>query len=397
MTIDYEPAKMKLIPFTGIRRVMEKANKLAAEGHNVIHFEVGQPDFDTPQNIKEAAKKALDDGFTSYSSNYGYQVLRDAIAEKLERMNGIKANPKTEIMVTAGGEEAVAATIAALVECGDEVIIADPGYIPYSSLIKLNQAVPVTVPLIEEDNFAFDIEYMESVITEKTKMVVLSTPGNPTGTMMNRASLEKLAHICEKYDLLVLADEAYEQVLYDGNKHVSFASLPGMYERTITVQSFSKTYSMCGWRIGYVVAAPDLMRIIVRAHQTIAMSANSFAQIGAVEALIGPQDSLHNMLAEFDRRRTMMYEGLQDLGIPCRRPQAAFYLFPDISEFGMDSFTFAEELLDKYGVATVPGVEFGKIGENHLRISYANSYENCLEGLRRIGEFVKELRAKKEQ
>ena len=397
MARDYEPGKMKNIPFTGIRRVLEKANKLEAEGRSVIHFEVGQPDFDTPKNIKEAAKKALDEGYTTYTSNYGYQDLRDAIAEKLEKINRIKADPKTDIMVTAGGEEAVAAAIAALVEAGDEVIIADPGYIPYSSLIKLNQGVPVTVPLIEEENFAFDLDYMEKVITARTKMVVLSTPGNPTGTMMGRETLERLADICEKHDLLVLADEAYEQVLYDGNQHISFAFLPGMYDRTITVQSFSKTYSMCGWRIGYVAAPQHLIRIIVRAHQTIAMSANSFAQKGALEALTGPQDSLYNMLAEFDRRRVMMYEGLLDLGIPCRRPQAAFYLFPDISQFGMDSFNFAEALLDKYGVATVPGVEFGAVGENHLRISYANSYENCQEGLRRIGEFVKELRSEKEQ
>lgn len=285
MTRDYEPGKMKIIPFTGIRRVLEKANKLEAEGRSVIHFEVGQPDFDTPKNIKEAAKKALDEGYTTYTSNYGYQDLRDAVAEKLERINQIKADPKTDIMVTAGGEEAVAAAIAALIEEGDEVIIADPGYIPYSSLIKLNQGIPVTVPLIEEQNFAFDLDYMEKVITEKTKMVVLSTPGNPTGTMMGKETLEKLADICERHDLLVLADEAYEQVLYDGNRHVSFASLPGMYERTVTVQSFSKTYSMCGWRIGYVAAPQHLMRIIVRAHQTIAMSANSFAQKGALEAL----------------------------------------------------------------------------------------------------------------
>lgn len=397
MTRDYEPGKMKIIPFTGIRRVLEKANKLEAEGRSVIHFEVGQPDFDTPKNIKEAAKKALDEGYTTYTSNYGYQDLRDAVAEKLERINQIKTDPKTDIMVTAGGEEAVAAAIAALIEAGDEVIIADPGYIPYSSLIKLNQGIPVTVPLIEEENFAFDLDYMEKVITEKTKMVVLSTPGNPTGTMMGQETLEKLADICERHDLLVLADEAYEQVLYDGNRHVSFASLPGMYERTVTVQSFSKTYSMCGWRIGYVAAPQHLMRIIVRAHQTIAMSANSFAQKGALEALTGPQDSLYDMLAEFDRRRIMMYEGLLALGIPCRRPQAAFYLLPDISQFGMDSFTFAEALLDQYGVATVPGVEFGAAGEHHLRISYANSYENCQEGLRRIGEFVRALRAEKEQ
>lgn len=389
---DFEPAKMKRVPFTGIRRVLEKANKLEAEGRKIVHFEVGQPDFDTPANIKEAAKKALDQGVTAYSSNYGDIRLRRAIAEKLERMNHLKVDPTKEIMVTCGGEEAVAAALFALLEKGDEVLIADPSYIPYSSLTKIAEAEPVYVPLDEKNGYCFDLEKLEAAITNKTKLLILCTPGNPTGTMMDEESLRKLAEICCRHDILVLADEAYEQVLYDGNKHISIASLPGMWERTITVQSFSKIYSMCGWRIGYLVAPAELMRIVVRAHQTVAMNACSFGQLGALEALTGPQDSLYAMLAEFDRRRLLLYNGLKELGIPCSRPQAAFYLFPDIGEFGMDSFTFAELLLDKYGVATVPGVEFGKNGENHLRISYATSFEDCQMGLHRIAQCVSDLR-----
>ncbi len=389
---DFEPAKMKRVPFTGIRRVLEKANKLEAEGRKIVHFEVGQPDFDTPANIKEAAKKALDQGVTAYSSNYGDIRLRRAIAEKLERMNHLNVDPTKEIMVTCGGEEAVAAALFALLEKGDEVLIADPSYIPYSSLTKIAEAEPVYVPLDEKNGYCFDLEKLEAAITNKTKLLILCTPGNPTGTMMDEESLRRLAEICCRHDILVLADEAYEQVLYDGNKHISMASLPGMWERTITVQSFSKTYSMCGWRIGYLVAPAELMRIVVRAHQTVAMNACSFGQLGALEALTGPQDSLYAMLAEFDRRRLLLYNGLKELGIPCSRPQAAFYLFPDIGEFGMDSFTFAELLLDKYGVATVPGVEFGKNGENHLRISYATSFEDCQMGLHRIAQCVSDLR-----
>lgn len=389
---DFEPAKMKRVPFTGIRRVLEKANKLEAEGRKIVHFEVGQPDFDTPANIKEAAKKALDQGVTAYSSNYGDIRLRRAIAEKLERMNHLKVDPTKEIMVTCGGEEAVAAALFALLEKGDEVLVADPSYIPYSSLTKIAEAEPVYVPLDEKNGYCFDLEKLEAAVTNKTKLLVLCTPGNPTGTMMDEESLRKLAEICCRHDILVLADEAYEQVLYDGNKHISIASLPDMWERTITVQSFSKTYSMCGWRIGYLVAPAELMRIVVRAHQTVAMNACSFGQLGALEALTGPQDSLYAMLAEFDRRRLLLYNGLKELGIPCSRPQAAFYLFPDIGEFGMDSFTFAELLLDKYGVATVPGVEFGKNGENHLRISYATSFEDCQVGLHRIAQCVSDLR-----
>lgn len=389
---DFEPAKMKRVPFTGIRRVLEKANKLEAEGRKIVHFEVGQPDFDTPANIKEAAKKALDQGVTSYSSNYGDIRLRRAIAEKLERMNHLNVDPTKEIMVTCGGEEAVAAALFALLEKGDEVLIADPSYIPYSSLTKIAEAEPVYVPLDEKNGYCFDLEKLEAAVTNKTKLLILCTPGNPTGTMMDEESLRRLAEICCRHDILVLADEAYEQVLYDGNKHISMASLPGMWERTITVQSFSKTYSMCGWRIGYLVAPAELMRIVVRAHQTVAMNACSFGQLGALEALTGPQDSLYAMLAEFDRRRLLLYNGLKELGIPCSRPQAAFYLFPDIGEFGMDSFTFAELLLDKYGVATVPGVEFGKNGESHLRISYATSFEDCQMGLHRIAQCVSDLR-----
>lgn len=389
---DFEPAKMKRVPFTGIRRVLEKANKLEAEGRKIVHFEVGQPDFDTPANIKEAAKKALDQGVTAYSSNYGDIRLRRAIAEKLERMNHLNVDPTKEIMVTCGGEEAVAAALFALLEKGDEVLIADPSYIPYSSLTKIAEAEPVYVPLDEKNGYCFDLEKLEAAITNKTKLLILCTPGNPTGTMMDEESLRRLAEICCRHDILVLADEAYEQVLYDGNKHISIASLPGMWERTITVQSFSKTYSVCGWRIGYLVAPAELMRIVVRAHQTVAMNACSFGQLGALEALTGPQDSLYAMLAEFDRRRLLLYNGLKELGIPCSRPQAAFYLFPDIGEFGMDSFTFAEFLLDKYGVATVPGVEFGKNGENHLRISYATSFEDCQMGLHRIAQCVSDLR-----
>lgn len=389
---DFEPAKMKRVPFTGIRRVLEKANKLEAEGRKIVHFEVGQPDFDTPANIKEAAKKALDQGVTAYSSNYGDIRLRRAIAEKLERMNHLNVDPTKEIMVTCGGEEAVAAALFALLEKGDEVLIADPSYIPYSSLTKIAEAEPVYVPLDEKNGYCFDLEKLEAAVTNKTKLLILCTPGNPTGTMMDEESLRRLAEICCRHDILVLADEAYEQVLYDGNKHISIASLPDMWERTITVQSFSKTYSMCGWRIGYLVAPAELMRIVVRAHQTVAMNACSFGQLGALEALTGPQDSLYAMLAEFDRRRLLLYNGLKELGIPCSRPQAAFYLFPDIGEFGMDSFTFAELLLDKYGVATVPGVEFGKNGENHLRISYATSFEDCQMGLHRIAQCVSDLR-----
>jgi aminotransferase len=298
-------------------------------------------------------------------------------------------------MVTIGGEEAVAASIFAMLDAGDEVLIGQPCYIPYVSLVRLACAQPVLVPLLEEDGYNFDLDALEKAVTPKTRMLILNTPGNPTGTIMDREHLIKLAAFCEKRDLLVVADEAYEQVLYDGNQHITFAALPGMWERTITAQSFSKTYSMCGWRIGYAVAPAALLRVVVRAHMNMVMSSNTFSQYGALEALTGPQDSLYAMLAQFDRRRTAMYEALTGMGIPCNKPQGAFYLFPNISQFGMDSFAFAEHLLENYGVATVPGVEFGPLGEGHLRISYATSFEDCMAGVEAIRRMAEDLRAGK--
>lgn len=390
---DFEPMKMKQVKFTGIRRVLEQANRMESEGKSVIHFEVGQPDFVTPGYIVKAAQKALDEGQTSYTSNYGTMSLRKAISDKLKKVNGLEVDPNTEIMVTVGGEEAMAAAILALVDTGDEVLLSDPGYSPYASMVKIANAVPVYVPLLEDDNYNYDFEALEKSITGKSRVLVLCTPANPTGTMMNREGLLRLAEICERHDLVVISDEAYEQVVYDGNEHISFATLPGMKGRTITIQSFSKSYSMCGWRLGYLVACKELIQIVVRAHQNIILSACNFAQAAGIAALTGPQDDMADMLSEFDRRRVFMYDGFVELGIPCNKPQAAFYLFPNVSQFGMDGSQFAERLLDEYAVATVPGVEFGENGRNNIRISYATSLENCREGMKRISEFVLALRA----
>lgn len=392
---DYEPNKMKKVHFTGIRRVLEKANKMEAEGRKIIHFESGQPDFATPQFIKDAAITALEQNKTNYTSNYGTVELRKAIAKKLEVDNGLQVDPMTEIMVTVGGEEAMAATILALVDVGDEVLVSDPGYSPYESMIKIANGIPVKVPLSEESGFNYNLEELEKRITDKTKLLIFCTPGNPTGTMMDKQNLLKLAEICEKHDLLVISDEAYEQVVYDNNVHTSFATLPNMRNRTITIHSFSKSYSMCGWRIGYLVACPDLMHILIRAHQNMVLSACNFAQSAATAALEGPKDEQKAMVKEFDKRRILMYEGFRDLGFTCIKPQAAFYIFPNIGTLGMDGREFSDRLLEEYGVAVVPGGEFGDVGINNIRISYATSYENCVEGMRRIKEFVEKVRTEK--
>jgi len=389
----FETKKMEKIPFTGIRKVFELANRLEVEGKSVIHFEIGQPDFDTPLHIKQAAKKALDQGMVRYTSNYGIPVLRHEIAKKLEKVNGIKVDPESEIMVTVGGEEGIAAVLLALLEPGDEVLVTDPAYSPYYSLVRLAAAVPVPVPIIEEEGYLYDFNALEKAMTPKTKMLILNSPNNPTGAVLGRKHLEKLANFCQRRNLIVLADEAYDQIIYDNTEHISFATLPSMASRTVTVLTFSKTYSMTGWRLGYVVAPREIISVVVRAHQNLILSATSFAQAGAVAALTGPQESLEIMVREFDRRRKLMYEGLKEMGIPCYKSPATFYLFPNISQFGMDSWDFANLLLKKYGVATVPGVEFGQNGEGHIRISYATSYKNCEEGLIRIQKAVKNLRS----
>lgn len=392
---DYEPKKMKQVHFTGIRRVLEMANKMEAEGRKIIHFESGQPDFSTPNFIKEAAIAALEQNKTNYTSNYGTVELRKAIAKKLDEDNGLKVDPMTEIMVTVGGEEAMAAAILALIDIGDEVLVSDPGYSPYESMVKIANGVPVKVPLSEENGFNYDLKELENRITDKTKLLIFCTPGNPTGTMMDKENLLKLAEICKKHDLLVISDEAYEQVVYDNNVHTSFATLPDMRDRTITIHSFSKSYSMCGWRIGYLVACADLMRILVRTHQNMVLSACNFAQSAATAALEGPKDEQKAMVKEFDKRRILMYEGFRELGFTCIKPQAAFYIFPNIGTLGMDGREFSDRLLEEYGVAVVPGGEFGEVGINNIRISYATSYDNCVEGMRRIREFVEKVRAKK--
>lgn len=389
---NFEPKRMQKITFTGIRRVSDKAAKMEAAGKHVVHFEIGQPDFVTPKYIRDAACQSLMNGNTRYTSNYGSPAFRKAIVEKLARENDLYYDPNTEIMVTVGGEEAMSVAVMSLTDIGDEVILSDPCYSPYESVIHLSEAVPVYVPLSEERNFTFDLDVLEKSITDKTKLLMLNTPANPTGTMMDRESLERLAEICIKHDLIVISDEAYERVLYDNNKHISIASLPGMKERTVVIQSFSKSYSMCGFRIGYIAASKELISILVRCHQKLVLCATSFAQDAAIEALTQPSTEIDDMMKEFDKRRLFIYNTLLELGIPCNKPQAAFYVFPNVSCLGMDGDEFANRFLDEYAVACVPGSDFGPNSKNNIRISYATSMEQCKEGMARLRKFVEEIR-----
>jgi aspartate/methionine/tyrosine aminotransferase len=385
---------MNAIPFSGIRKIFHAAVELESQGQQVIHLEIGRPDFDTPQHIKDAAKQALDTGFVHYTSNYGILELREAIAEKLLNENGIRVDPQSEIIVTLGVNQALSTIMLALLDPGDEVLVPDPFYLNYLSCIRLAQARAVQVPLREENEFQVAPPDLKQAITHKTKIIILNSPHNPTGAVLDRQTLEAIAKIATEHDLLVLSDEIYEKLIYDGIKHHSIASLPGMEERTITVNGFSKAYSMTGWRLGYIAACQGLIDPLIRAHQYIATSANSFAQKGGVAAYRGPQDCVQEMVSEFDRRREYLVEALEQIdGVSCIRPQGAFYAFPSVKELDVPDEKLAYYLLREARVALVPGSAFGECGQGYLRLSYANSYENIQAAVDRIRHALRKLSA----
>jgi aspartate/methionine/tyrosine aminotransferase len=367
---------MNAIPFSGIRKVFEEVIRLENAGEKIIHLSIGRPDFDTPNNIKGAAKKALDEGKVHYASNFGIQELRDAIVEKTERENDILYDPG-EIIVTVGANEGVLLAMMALLNPGDEVLIPDPVWLHYFYCAQMAGAVPISVPAREDNGFIANIKDFKTRITPKTKMIVLTSPNNPTGAVAGAEDLEELARFAKENDLFVISDEIYESMVYDGVRHISIASLPGMKERTITVNGFSKKYSMTGWRLGWVASDQPLISAMIRIHQYTTVCVTTFAQFGAVEALTGPQDEIRQMIAEFDRRRNFVYSALSDMpGVTTLKPKGAFYIFPNIKAAGKSSEALTKYLLEEAKIAVVPGSVFGKYGEGYIRISYANSYEN---------------------
>jgi len=376
---------MKLIPFSGIRMVFEQVKVKEAQGEKIIHFEIGRPDFDTPVHIKEAAKKALDNGQVHYTSNFGRQDLLRLIAKKLREKNGVAYNPKDEIIVTVGANEAVFMAMMGLLNPDDEVLIPDPIWLHYFHCAQMAGAVPKSIPCHEENNFLPDPQELESLITTKTKAIVMNSPHNPTGSVLENERMEAIADMAQKHDLIIISDEIYEYIVYDGAKHKSFAALPGMRERTITINGFSKAYSMTGWRLGYVAAPTELIDVLNRIHQYTTVCACSFAQAGAVAALAQSDDCVKYMVCEFARRRDLTIKALNDMpGVNCTPPTGAFYAFPSIKATGMTSSEAAEYLLNEAKIAVVPGNVFGCYGEGYLRLSYATSYENVSEGLKRM-------------
>ena len=390
----FNPAsRMEALPFSEIRVMMEKATQMQKNGEDVIHMEIGRPDFDTPEVIKQAANKALANGNVFYTSNYGTPELRQAIADKLKRDNNIDYKAE-EILVTIGVGEGTYAAVAAFTEPGDEILVPDPVWLNYIHVPHFFGAVPVSYALKEENDYQIDLDQIESLITPKTKMLVINTPGNPTGVVQSYETLEKLAEIAKKHDLIVVSDEIYERLVYDGAKHVSIAALPGMKERTITLNGFSKCYSMTGWRLGYVAAPVEFIKAMVRVHAYINTCAPSFVQEAGITALEKAEPDVQEMVKEYQRRRDYTVSAINAIdGLSCKTPGGAFYIFVNIKQLGKTSAEMADYLLETAKIAAVPGSAFGPQGEGYIRLSYACSYERIVEAMERMKKAIEALRA----
>lgn len=387
--------KMNHIPFSGIRKVFEAASDLEKQGKDVINLGIGRPNFDTPIHIKEAAKKALDDGFVFYTSNYGIESLRGAVAEKLKRDNGLNYH-MSDVIITVGANQAVSIAMTALLDPGDEVLVPNPSWLHYFYCADLAGAKTVSYPLLEKNRFNVIPEDLEKLITPKTKMIIVNTPNNPTGSLLSQDSLEKISQLAVKHNLIVLSDEIYEKLIYDQNVHHSIAGFPGMKERTVIINGMSKSYSMTGWRIGFAVCAnQDFISAMIRVLQYTVTCAPSFVQYGAEAALRGSQQCVEDMRIQFDRRRKLVYEAINQIdGLSCLCPQGAFYSFVNISGLGISDEEASAYYLNQAGVAMIPGSAFGEYGRGYLRIAFSNSYENIETAMKRIETATQALRGK---
>lgn len=384
-------ARMDRILPSGIRKVNEKALAMEREGRHVIHFEIGRPDFDTPDYIKNACIESLKQGDVFYTSNYGDMGLRRAIAEKLEKQNHIPYRAE-EILVTVGLSEAIFDLLCTILDEEDEILVPDPVWMNYVNVPRLLGAVPVSYRLREENGWQMDLDEIRGKITKKTKALVLVTPNNPTGSILSEENLLELSRLAQENDFLVVADEVYERLVYDGNTHVSIASLPGMKERTITLNGMSKTYSMTGWRLGYAAAPEEFIAAMNKIHQHNVTCAPSFVQKASIAALREETNEVEAMVEEYQRRRDYAVKAINEVpGLSCQCPEGAFYIFINAKPLGMSSEELAGYLLESAGIALVPGSVFGESGEGYLRMSFANSYENIVEGTKRLADAVRKL------
>jgi aspartate/methionine/tyrosine aminotransferase len=382
------------VPLSGIRRVFEAVRTMEAEGRDVIHWQIGRPDFDTPEHIKQAAAAALQRGEVHYAPNLGIPSLRQAIAERTRLDTGVTVDWQKQVIVMAGANEGIMVAMLAFINPGDEVLVADPNWHHYKSCAVLAGGRPVEVPTRAATSFSLEPEAVASRITDRTKMLCITSPGNPTGCVESRENLEALAELARKHNLLVLMDQIYNRIYY-GEEEVapSVFSLEGMPERTIIVNGFSKTYSMDGWRLGWTVASPEFTQALLKVRQYTTVCVNTFIQHGAAEALSGDQACVEEMVGAFAERRKIIVEGLKAIdGVDLAEPKGAFYAFPDMSRFGKSSAELAEYLLREHGIATVAGSVFGTSGEGHLRIAYSCSTEECRRGIDRLQQALSQLR-----
>lgn len=368
----------------GAYQVLAKAKALEREGRDIIHLEIGQPDFPTFENISQAGIQAIREGHTRYTPPAGMLSLREVIAEAAGRQRGLNFTHE-QVVVSPGAKPNLFFPTLAVVEEGDEVIYPNPGFPSYQAMIQVAGGVPVPVPLLEQNGFSFDLEAFDSLVSDSTRLIIINSPGNPTGGIMPLRDLEHIAEAAIRHDCWVLSDEIYTRIVYDGDAAETIASLPGMEERTIIMDGFSKTYAMTGWRLGYGIMPAELAEKVGLLLTHSVGSTAEFTQYAGVEALTGPQDRVDEVAAIYQKRRDLIVSGLNNLpGISCQKPQGAFYAFPNIKDLGMSSQEAADLLLGRAGVATLPGSAFGKYGEGYLRLAYANSMENVQLALERI-------------
>lgn len=387
--IDYSKLlsrKVQEIQPSGIRKFFDIANEM--EG--VISLGVGEPDFKTPWIVREKAIETLERGKTIYTANAGLAMLREEICNYLHKYD-VDYDPRTETVVTVGGSEAIDMCIRALVDPGDEVLVVEPCFVAYAPIIELTGGVVVPIETTAEDHFRLTPEALREKITDRTKLLIFPYPNNPTGGVMRREHLEAIAEVLRETDIMVLSDEIYSELTYNG-KHVTIASLPGMRERTILVNGFSKSFSMTGWRLGYACGPAPVIKQMTKIHQFAIMCAPTTSQYAAIEALRRCEENIQSMREEYNRRRRYIVDGFNKLGLPCFEPEGAFYIFPSIQSTGMTSDEFCEKLLFSKKVAVVPGTAFGACGEGFVRVSYSYSIQHISEALRRIAEFLQECR-----
>lgn len=368
---------------SGIRKFFD----LAAGMKGVISLGVGEPDFITPWNIREATLLSIEQGFTSYTANAGLLELREEISIYLQKRFAVNYDPKNQIIVTVGASQALDLAFRAIINPGDEVLIVEPAFVSYAPLVFMAGGRPIAISTSPENGFKVTAEQIENAITEKTKAILLCSPNNPTGSTLNKAELTEIAKIVEKYDLIMVSDEIYAELTYD-ETFTSFAAIEGMYDRTILINGFSKGFAMTGWRLGFIAAPAELVQVMLKIHQYTVMCAPHMLQLGAIEALRNTYDEVENMKRSYLRRRNYMVQRLNQIGLDCHTPGGAFYVFPSIRATGLSSEQFAEELLIQEKVAVVPGNVFGESGEGYIRCSYATSMEQLQEALKRIQRFI---------